>query len=56
MYLYVHIVMMVRVTANGLGDLGSIPDRVIPRTQKLILDVSLINSQHYKVEIKCKVE
>ena len=26
--------MMVRVFANGLGDLGSIPGRVIPKTQK----------------------
>ena len=26
--------MMVKVFANGLGDLGSIPGRVIPKTQK----------------------
>ena len=26
--------MMVRVIANGPGDLGSIPVRVIPKTQK----------------------
>ena len=28
---------MVRVFANGPGDLGSIPGRVIPKTQKLFL-------------------
>ena len=28
---------MVRVFANGLGDLGSIPSRVIPKTQKQYL-------------------
>ena len=48
--------MMVRVITNGPGDLGSIPARVIPKTQKLVLDVSLLNSQHYKIRIKGKVE
>ena len=46
----------VRVFANGLGDLGSIPGRVIPKTQKMVLDASLLNTQHYKVWIKGKVE
>ena len=46
----------VRVFANGLGDLGSIPGRVIPKTQKMVLDASLLNTQHYKVRIKGKVE
>ena len=47
---------MVRVFANGPGDLGSIPGRVKPKTQKMVLDVSLLNFQHYKVRIKGKVE
>ena len=47
--------MMVRVFANGPGDLGSIPGRVIPKTQKMVLDASLLNTQHYKVWIKGKV-
>ena len=47
---------MVRVFANGPGDLGSIPGRVIPKTLKMVLDVSLLNNQHYKVRIKGKVE
>ena len=42
--------------ANGPGGLGSIPGRVIPKTLKMILDASLLNTQHYKVRIKGKVE
>ena len=38
--------------ANGQGDWGSIPGQVIPKTQKMLLDASLLNSQHYKVQIK----
>ena len=45
---------MVRVFANGPGDLASIP--VIPKTQKMVLDASLLNTQHYKVWMKGKVE
>ena len=42
-----------RVFPNGLG---SIPGRVIPKTQKIVLDATLLNTQHYKVQIKDKVE
>ena len=42
--------------ANGPGDLGSIPGRVIPKTFKMVLDTSLLNTQQYKVHIKGKVE
>ena len=48
--------LVVRVFANGPGDLGSIPDRVIPKTQKMVLDAFLLNTQHYKARIKGKVE
>ena len=48
--------MYIRVFANGPGDLGSIPGRVIPKTQKMVLDASLLNTQHCKVRIKGKVE
>ena len=34
----------------------SIPGRVIPKTQKIVLDASLLNTQHYKVGIKGKGE
>ena len=35
---------------------GSIPGRVIPKTPKMVLNTSLLNTQHYKVHIKSKVE
>ena len=38
--------LAVRVFANGPGDLGSIPGRVIPKTQKMVLDAFLLNTQH----------
>ena len=41
--------MMSRVFANGLGDLGSIPGRVIPKTQKMVLDTSLLQITFYYV-------
>ena len=44
---------MVRVFANGPGDPGSIPSRVIPKTLKMVLDATLLNTQHYKVRVKC---
>ena len=47
---------MSRVFAHGSGDQGSIPGWVIPKTPKVVLDGTLLNTQHYKVRIKCKVE
>ena len=47
---------MVRVLTNAQGDLGSIPGRVKPMTQKMVLDTTLLNIQHYKVQINGKVE
>ena len=47
---------MVRVFTNGPEDLGSIPGRGIPRTQKMLLDATLLNTQEYKLCIKGKVE
>ena len=47
---------MDRVFANGPGDLGSVPGRVIPKTLKMVLDTYLLNTQQYKVRIKGKVE
>ena len=48
--------LMSRVVANGPEDQGSIPGQVIPKTQKMVLDASLLNTQHFKVRIKGKVE
>ena len=44
------------VIANGPGDLGSTPGGVIPKTLKMVLDTSLLNTQQYKVHIEGKVE
>ena len=42
--------------ANGPGGQGSIPGRVISKTQKRLLDAALLNTQHYNVRIKGKLE
>ena len=47
---------MSRVITNVPGDRGSIPGRVIPKIQKMVLDAALLITQHYKVRIKGKVE
>ena len=52
----IDIGIMVSVFANGPGYLGSIPGQVIPKTQKMVLDASLLKTQHYKVGIKGKVK
>ena len=46
--------IMVRVSANGLEHQGSIKDRVIPKTKKIVLDASLIYTRHLKARIKDK--
>ena len=45
-----------RVSANGPGDRGLFPGQVIPKTQKFVLDTSLLNTQHYEIQIKGKVD
>ena len=54
-YIYIYIYIYnrdigpaVRVFANGPG--------VIPKTLKMELDTTLLNTQHYKVRFKGKVE
>ena len=47
---------MSTVFANGPGGQGSILGQVIPKIQKMVLDASLLNTQHYKGSIKGKVE
>ena len=42
----VHLIGLVgRVFANVPGDLGSIQGRIIPKTLKMVLDTSLLNTQ-----------
>ena len=38
-----------RVFANWLGD-QTIPGRVIQKTQKMVFDAVLLNTQHYKMD------
>ena len=45
----------VECSSNGSGGMGSIPGCVIPKTLKMVLDTSLLNTQQYKVHIKGKV-
>ena len=44
--------MMVRSFANGPGDQGSIPSWAIPKTQEMVLDASLLNTQNYKGKVE----
>ena len=45
---------MSRVFANGMGDRGLIPGRVILKTQKMVLDTSLLSTQYCKVLSRVK--
>ena len=47
---------MSRMFGKGPGDQISITGRVIPKTKKMVLDAALLNTQHYKVRIKGKLE
>ena len=51
-----HFLPSILVFANGPGNLGSIPGRVIQKTLKMVLDTSLLSPQKYKVRIKGKME
>ena len=66
-YIYIYMILLIllyryilylytRVFTNDPGDQGSIPGRIIPKTQKMVLDASLLFTQHYKVRIKGEVE
>ena len=51
-----NLILVGRVFANGPVELGSILGCDIPKTLKMILDTSLLNTPQYKVGIKGKVE
>ena len=59
-HIYIYIYWLIGqvdwVFADGPGDPGSILGRVIPKTLKMVLDIYSLNTQHYKVRIKGKVE
>ena len=48
--------MSIKIFAKDPGDLGSIPGRLIPKILTMVLDISLLNTQQYKVRIEGKVE
>ena len=48
-----HIALIVNMVHE---EQGLVPGHVIPKTWKMVLDISLLNIQHYKVRIKSKVE
>ena len=47
---------MSRVFGNGPRDRGSIAGKIIPKTQKMVLDAPLLNAQLYTISVKGKVE
>ena len=47
---------MSRVFTNSALDRGSISGRVTPKIQKMVLDAASLDTQHYKVRIKGKVD
>ena len=55
-YIYIYIDLVGRAFANVPGRPGIQSLFVILKTQKMVLDVSLLHTQHYKVRIKGKVE
>ena len=55
-FIYMYINLVGTVIGNGPGDRDLIAGRVIPKTQKMLLVTPLLNTQHYKVRIKGKVE
>ena len=48
--------MKVIVFANSPEGEGSVSGRVLPKTLKMVLDTYLLNTQHYNVRIKGKLD
>ena len=56
-YIYIYIYSIFGTECSlCTGRPGSIPGRVIPKTLKMVLDTSLLNTQQYKVRIKGKMK
>ena len=56
MWTKVAIGLMSKTFTNGPGYRRSIPGRVIPKTQKMVLNAAYLNTQDYKVRINGKME
>ena len=52
-YIYIYIYIYIGIDGKGFTNVpegqGPISVRVIPRTQKIVLDHSFLNTLHYKV-------
>ena len=48
----IYIDLVGRVFTYGPGDKGSIPGQVIPKTQKMVLDTTLLNTISYVSRVK----
>ena len=46
---HIYIDTYIESVRQWSGRPGSVPGRVIPKTLKMVLDTSLLNTQHYKV-------
>ena len=46
--------IMSRVFANGSGNRGLIPGRVIQKTPKMVVGAALLSTQHYKGRVKSR--
>ena len=55
-YTSIYIDLMSWVLANGPEDRGSILDELIPKIEEKVLYAALLNTPHYKVWVKGKVE
>ena len=55
MYMICKQIVWFDLIANGPRS-PMVPDRVIPKTFKMVLDTSLLNTQQYNVRIKGKME
>ena len=51
-YIYVYIYIYSIYIVECLGDLVSISGQAIPKTQKMVLDAALLNTQHYKGKVE----
>ena len=44
---YLYLIIVICLLIIIFSSLGSIPDQFIPKTQKMVLDATLLNAQHY---------
>ena len=55
-FIFIYVNQVGKIFAYGPRDWRSMLGWVIPKTQKIVLDTSLLTTQHRMVRIKSKVE